>query len=207
MFCNAEVAQLFPTCIWLQELENAASVNRSMLAEVRRLMASEPSRAKVEGTWQSGGELCRNPVFEPLVAAAAEAAKGAIRYLAWACQGLQITDMWANVNYQGQGARPHTHPNNFLAGVYYLQVPADSGELVLYDPRPQTQILAPLVTQRNLANMTRHGIPPREGLLVLFPAWLMHSVVPNRSAVERISVAFNLALKGPVGGESGRVQF
>lgn len=207
MFSNIEVAQLFPTCVWLHDLADAATINPVLLAEVRRLWDSEPSRAKVEGTWQSSGELYRNPVFEPLVNAAAEAAKGAIRYLAWQCQGLQITDMWANINYQGHGARPHVHPNNFLAGVYYLQVPADAGELVLYDPRPQTQVLAPLVTQRNVANMTRHGIAPREGRMVLFPAWLLHSVVPNRSPVERISVAFNLALKGIVGGESGRVQF
>jgi hypothetical protein len=41
----------------------------------------------------------------------------------------------------------------------------------------------------------------------MFPAWLLHSVVPNRSPIERISIAFNLALKGLIGSESGRVQF
>jgi uncharacterized protein (TIGR02466 family) len=122
MFSSVEVTQLFPTCVWQHEVTAAAEINPPMLAEVQRLMANEPSRARVKGTWQSGGELYSNPAFEPVVRAAAEAAKGVVRFLAWNCEGLQITDMWANVNQQGHGARPHTHPNNFLAGVYYLQV-------------------------------------------------------------------------------------
>lgn len=207
MFSHVEMTPVFPTCVWLHEVAAAAAINPPMLAEVGRLMACEASKAKVAGTWQSGGELYRNAAFEPLVQLAAEAAKGVVRFLAWACEGLQITDMWANVNHTGHGARPHTHPNNFLAGVYYLQVPPESGELVLYDPRPAANVLAPAVRERNVYNMARQAIQAQEGRLVIFPAWLQHSVVPNRSPVDRVSIAFNLALKGLIGGESGRVHF
>jgi hypothetical protein len=41
----------------------------------------------------------------------------------------------------------------------------------------------------------------------VFPAWLQHSVVPSRSALDRVSIAFNVALKGLIGGESGRLHF
>lgn len=206
MFSHVEVTQYFPTCVWQHEVAAAGEINPPMLAEVERLMAAEGSRAQVEGIWQSGGELYRLPAFEPLVQAAVEAAKGAVRFLSWVCEGLQLTDMWANVNQQGQGARPHTHPNNFLAGVYYLRVPPDSGELVFHDPRPQAHVLAPAARERNAYNMARQGLAPREGRLVLFPAWLLHSVAPNRSAEARVSIAFNFALRGQIGGESGRLR-
>jgi uncharacterized protein (TIGR02466 family) len=36
----------------------------------------------------------------------------------------------------------------------------------------------------------------KDGTLLLFPAWLDHSVDENRSAEERISVSFNLMFTG-----------
>jgi len=33
-----------------------------------------------------------------------------------------ITGCWANVNASGAAHRMHAHPNNFLSGVYYVQV-------------------------------------------------------------------------------------
>ncbi len=34
------------------------------------------------------------------------------------------------------------------------------------------------------------------GTLLLFPAWLAHSVDPNESAEERVSVSFNMMFPG-----------
>ena len=35
---------------------------------------------------------------------------------------------------------------------------------------------------------------PEEGQLILFPAYLPHSVLPNRHNEERISISFNIML-------------
>ena len=35
---------------------------------------------------------------------------------------------------------------------------------------------------------------PKAGLMVLFPAWLLHQVRPYKGKAERISIAFNLSL-------------
>ena len=54
-----------------------------------------------------------------------------------------ITGMWAVVNGPGSSNRLHSHPYNNMSGVFYLQVPEDSGALVFHDPRPQSEVLAP----------------------------------------------------------------
>lgn len=207
MFARTEVAQLFPTCVWIHELEEGPQINAALVPEIERLRAAQPSRSRLPGHWQSAGDLYRLPACEPLVAAVVAAARGVVGFLSWECEGLQITDLWANVNDQDFAHRQHAHPNNFLAGVYYVAVPENSGEIVFYDPRPQAHVLEPKVRERNLYNSAKRRVTPRAGMLLLFPAWLEHSVDPNLSGAPRTSIAFNLALKGLIGSESGRVQY
>lgn len=102
---------------------------------------------------------------------------------------------WANVSRQGDYNVPHVHMATWSA-VYYVSVPADcggeppSGVLELMDPRPATAMLD--MPGRFFA--TRHFIKPEPGLMVLFPASLMHFVHPFRGAGERISIACDLTL-------------
>ena len=35
-------------------------------------------------------------------------------------------------------------------------------------------------------------IIPKNGLIVIFPSWLNHSVLPNKSNKNRISISFNI---------------
>ena len=37
-------------------------------------------------------------------------------------------------------------------------------------------------------------VRPKTGLMVMFPAWLLHQVRPYKGGAERISIAFNLSL-------------
>jgi hypothetical protein len=86
----------------------------------------------------------------------------------------------------------HTHPNNYLGGVYYVDVPADAATITFQDPRPQSYVVSPRVKQSTPENSGRAIIPVKEGMLILFPAWLSHSVSANPTPQERISVSFNL---------------
>lgn len=207
MFQRTEVAQFFPTCVWSHQLADAAPLNQALLQEIRRLQSEKASRSRFPGHWQSEGDLYRLPAFKPLVEAIVAAGKGVVGFLAWDCQGLQITDLWANVNESDFAHHQHSHPNNFFGGVYYVEAEPEAGDIVFYDPRPQAHVLEPKAKERNPYNASKQRIRPEAGRLLLFPAWLEHSVEPNKSGRPRTSVAFNLALKGLIGLESGRVQF
>lgn len=56
--------------------------------------------------------------------------------------------------------------------------------------RTQTGIIRPPVTEVTAANADQVVVKVRDGTLLLFPAYLEHSVDANESARERISVSF-----------------
>jgi uncharacterized protein (TIGR02466 family) len=79
-----------------------------------------------------------------------------------------------------------------LSGVYYLNVPRDSGEIVFRDPRPGANH-APYRLFKDDGDS--EAFMPTEGLVILFPSYLEHFVLPNRSDGDRISMSFNLTLE------------
>ena len=111
-------------------------------------------------------------------------------------EGLLITGCWANINGKDGITPYHTHPNNFLSGVYYLAVPENSGDLKFSDPRPQASVVAPKPREFTQYNSGTIFVRPKVGKLVLFPSWLRHSVRPHVGSRDRISVAINLSLVG-----------
>ena len=56
---------------------------------------------------------------------------------------LEISNMWANINYSGGYNRPHIHPNSLFSGVYYIKTQQQCGNLVINDPRPGIQTTMP----------------------------------------------------------------
>jgi uncharacterized protein (TIGR02466 family) len=110
---------------------------------------------------------------------------------------------WYNVNRRYNYNTAHMHPDSYLSGVYYVKVPADSGRIVF--DRPQTEadrmlfqtqwFLNNSITVDNPRINTEHWFVPEEGMLLMFPGHLTHSVEQNLSADEddrRISLSFNL---------------
>ena len=109
-----------------------------------------------------------------------------------------LGNMWANINYSGGYNRPHIHPNCLYSGVYYVKSNPQSGQLVVNDPRPGIQTMMPV---RKPGQPPQHlwreaKIEPVPGRIIMFPAWLWHSVEPNQSNDIRISVSFNFIQHG-----------
>lgn len=88
---------------------------------------------------------------------------------------------------------PHSHPLSFMVGVYYVQVPPNSGDILLHDPRGSVLWPEPeAVTETDKQTRAYHRITPIEGQLLLFPGYLVHSVEPNFSKDARISIAMSI---------------
>jgi len=205
-FLRSEVVQLFPTCVWIHRLANAAELNRSVLATLEEIRQVEPSRGKAEGAWQSAGDLHRRPPFAPLAQAMVTAAGRVVNFLQWQCEGIEITNLWANMNFTRHAHHQHAHPNNHISGVYYAKAPERCGDILFYDPRPQAHLMEPAVKTYTPITSAQHRFQPEEGMMLLFPSWLEHSVEPNLSGDARVSMAFNVTLRGRIGRESGEVQ-
>ena len=116
----------------------------------------------------------------------------------WLDGRVKIGNMWANINPPGGYNKPHVHPNSLFSGVYYVKTPPNSGQLVCSDPRPGIQTCMP---NRKKGEPPKHlwrdlHLQPKENRAVVFPAWLWHSVQPNKSNENRISVSFNFLQDG-----------
>lgn len=100
----------------------------------------------------------------------------------------EMCSAWITIMPPGENYVMHTHPNAILTGTYYISTPPNSGDIAFID----TQDIA-LDPVSGTAKIIR--IPPKEGNLVFFPAYLLHEVQTNHSNEGRISITFDLKLK------------
>lgn len=103
-----------------------------------------------------------------------------------------ILSAWANVNRQGDFNQMHTHPGATWSGVYFVDhgeatLAAEGTALRLSDPNPaRTNIFFPELSASDVL------FKPEPGLMVVFPSYVPHSVLPHRGDRPRISIAFNV---------------
>jgi uncharacterized protein (TIGR02466 family) len=111
---------------------------------------------------------------------------------------------WANINRLGDYHDPHNHPHAYLSGTYYVRVPFSRATrhnradvrpscITFYDPRV-TNMTAIRDDPQSEPEFT---VAPAAGMILLWPAFLMHFVHPNLSEEARISVSFNLMVRNP----------
>jgi uncharacterized protein (TIGR02466 family) len=196
-FQKTDVLRMFPCFVWKAELapEIAAPMNAALLAALAGIGAPLDKLVHGQG-WQSAHNLHERAPFRELVDCIQAAAEAALDYLKIGPRidtaGLAITGCWANVNAPGAAHPEHSHPNNYLSGVYYLMTPAGADTIDFHDPRPQAGIIRPPVTALTAENTDEVVVRVTAGTLLLFPAWLPHSVDANASTEPRISFSFNL---------------
>jgi uncharacterized protein (TIGR02466 family) len=152
--------------------------------------------------WQSESSLHEWDEFKDLTKSVMDMGKYIFDDLKFVYEDFEITEMWANVSKKGEGHKVHTHLNNIFTGVFYIESGAN---IRFLDPRPAANVLLPTMEEYNSENSNQCSFPSTENTMLLFPAWLQHYVPRNRNTDRRISISFNLMLKGMV-GEKGNLQ-
>jgi uncharacterized protein (TIGR02466 family) len=193
MFEKTTVHELFPTPVWVVDLKADVygPLNLKIIEAVNALAAVRPVIRPRE-TWQTDPYIHRLPQFAEVAAVIRAGAKGALEFLQIEYGSFEITGCWVNINPKGGLNTRHTHPNNFLSGVYYVQVPAGADRIVFDDPRAQAMAMLPRTRKYSKFIGNEIGVEVKAGRLVLFPAWLSHGVPANPNELERISVSFNV---------------
>jgi uncharacterized protein (TIGR02466 family) len=189
----SDVIPMFPTLVWKLQIEaglrdTLADRILPALADMRRgLPPLEPGRG-----WQSGQSLHEREDFRDLVSCVHRGTTSILRFLRIGDDAFEITACWATVLGRGAAHKIHSHPNNFLSGVYYVRVQPGADAINFHDPRRQTSVIRPPVVELTADNTDQVVVKVRNGTLLMFPSYLEHSVDANLSEEERISVSFNV---------------
>ena len=114
---------------------------------------------------------------------------------------LFITQSWINCNPPGTSHHKHSHTNSILSGVIYLQTDNKTGDINFYRPGIHDAIISHTVSKFEKYNCEFFHFQPKNDQLFLFPSNLVHSVNPNNSIQDRISLSFNTFYADSFGSE------
>lgn len=111
-----------------------------------------------------------------------------------------IDNIWVNNDNKNPSIyTPHVHWNSVFSAVYYVNSTAESAKLQLMSPvsaLPHVINSAEHIETNNIFNSELWVINPAVGDLVIFPAWIYHSVSANQlDDATRMSIAMNLQLR------------
>jgi uncharacterized protein (TIGR02466 family) len=187
------VIPMFPTLVWKIQLEAQLreAIGVQALAALARMRRDLPPLAPGQG-WQSLQSLHQLDDFRDLVACVNRAVLGILRFLRIGYDAYEVTACWATVLAIGASHKSHQHPNNFLSGVYYVRTHPGADTINFHDPRSQTGIIRPPVVELTAENTDQVVVSVQDGTLLIFPAYLQHSVDASRSEHERVSISFNV---------------
>jgi len=189
----SDVVPMFPTLVWkiLLKAELRDAIAAEVLATLETLRRDLPALEPHQG-WQSEQALHLRDEFQELIACVNNASKSILRFLRMGQEALEMTGCWATVLSKGALHKAHSHPNNFLSGVYYVRVQPGADTINFHDPRRQTYVIRPPVVELTAENTDQVVVRVTNGTLLLFPSYLEHSVDGNMSEEERISISFNI---------------
>jgi len=185
-----ETLRLFPTLVGMFEVDD-----RELLAhaseQILARSTTHPGVARGERTgWQSEADLLG---WTPALHRVGDLCSQAIAAVAEPASENIYLSAWANVLRRGDYFTPHTHANTVWSVVLYVDA-GDSaadvgGVLCLRDPRAGAGMVHGPTNVHDTA--CTFQLTPRTGVLVVFPAWVVHWVVPYRGERPRISIAVN----------------
>ena len=110
---------------------------------------------------------------------------------------IDIQCSWINCHDHLESAHEHAHRNSMFSGIVYLKTNPKCGGLVFTNHKYHT--LDPDRVSFNVYNSPRWTLQPVDGMVVIFPSDLVHSVQPNQDTNRRYSLAFNLMIRGEYG--------
>ena len=212
-----QLHSLFPTVVataqlTLDPLDLAAQL-QTLLA-LRGAAAGNPSpgcawTGDLNGVWQ----LHRHPDFTGLTDQVVEQAWQYLAAIGFdqARLALHLQRCWPVLSDWDQVVGRHHHPNAHLSAVVYLSGTGsgDGGVLRIHAPAQPNELVPGLaagyggpIAPGHRFNHPHWDLAPEQGLLVLFPSRLDHSVLANGDPeLLRCSISFDFVLTAPAEGD------
>ena len=184
-----KILNLFPSFLLIEELNlNLSKIKKHCLI----IQKKSEGRFRTNPTGFQSNDLKLDDVFKEVVDSM-EPSLGSFFDQYKINKTLKLSNFWFNINGYKDYNRTHDHPYSLISGVFYIDVNKDSGDIMFHNPQQPGLYDKGLtsVSERNTFNSKIWRVSPTKNLLLLFPSWLFHSVEPNLSKKNRISMSFN----------------
>ena len=188
------IEQLFPTPIFIDIINNNDFVQvqqeiKTAISTIDQASLKNPWDDNVRTTFEHGKKrdfISSTPIFKQILRSKA------IEYLRELRKPLPVTDInivdsWVNFTGKGEYQNYHNHPLSDISGVYYYQSSLEDGDIKFKSP--SSALNFSMLTANNHVSHK-----PLVGKLLLFPSYLEHAVMVNKTDNIRISISFNIRL-------------
>ena len=212
---------LFITSVWIKKIAGFEDINKNLLKNIFSKSIPLYSSANTYGGQEATFEYHESlkAVLDSAESLAEEIAKF-MGVLKEHDRPPRIACYWGNINKEKEFNPPHVHPASDLSGAYYVKVPTSNektedqevaaGKICFHDTRIEKCVSTPFYEENlgylDLANYsfpkgTSHNpwldnvakFKPEEGMMAIFPSWLLHYVEPNLCKEDRIAISFNIS--------------
>ena len=106
-----------------------------------------------------------------------------------------VKDFWMVELKENNYNSIHVHPNATFSGIYYQSLPNAIKNNKTSQQNGNVYFVNDMVKgvlNDSFGGSQIYQVTPNEGLLLIFPSWLSHYVVPFKGPGKRISYAFNI---------------
>jgi uncharacterized protein (TIGR02466 family) len=188
---NIQLDNLFPTPVFSCDTELDCAPIKDYINKLNKDYVIKSNVGGRQTDFLTSEELGAEEL-KPLFAFIAELAEAIGKEMP-AIQTNMIESVWVNFSSKGNTNLRHVHGNSVLSGVFYVDVPQGSGNLIV--ERADNAGLVWNMDNRTPQTCESQQYVATTGKLILFPSWLPHRVTETFCEDTRISISFNLTFK------------
>lgn len=195
---NNNILKLFPQPVFKYQIDNYQKINEGLVKYVYELNKKDNvgvKKSNING-WHSKPFDFKEKENIPnkFYAHINNYIKDVFSKFGWEYNETKVicTSMWAIINKKGNFNIEHTHPNNYLSAAYYVKAPDNCGNFKATNPNILNRHVRAKAEKANELNSNSVSIKINEGDLLIFPAYLPHSVEENKSDEDRVIISFNI---------------
>jgi uncharacterized protein (TIGR02466 family) len=192
---NSTINGIFPTPIYITKLNRILSESELLFIDENKL-----DTYNNEGnTTSNNNYILNNKIFKELKKELDLRVQDYFDKIICPANNITpyITQSWLNYTETNQYHHKHEHPNSLISGVFYINSDEQNDKIKFFNDAYKT--FKPDIKEYNIWNSQSWWFPVMTGDIILFPSSLTHMVETKQGTNTRISLAFNVFIKGTIG--------
>jgi uncharacterized protein (TIGR02466 family) len=192
---NSKIFGIFPEPIYMSELNRALTKEELSFIDKIKLDSHE----NYGNTTSNDTYILNNKEFKDLKKELHLKVKDYFNKVLSSSDNITpyITQSWLNYTEKNQYHHKHYHSNSLISGVFYINSNEEFDKIKFFNEKYKA--IQTEVKEWNLWNSETWNFSIKSGDVILFPSSLTHMVETKQGNNTRISLAFNVFIKGALG--------